>query len=71
MTSATSADDQTVATAPVARAATAASHGRTPIRCPIAVRLPSATETHTADSRFARQANVPIGSSSNSQAVRR
>ena len=70
-TSATRADAHTVATAPVARAATAASHGRTPIRCPIAVRLPSATATHTADSRLARHATEPIGSSSNSQAVSR
>ena len=58
------------ATAPVASAANAASHGRTPTRMPIAVRVPSANETHTADSRFARHATDPIGSSSNSQAVR-
>ena len=70
MTSATSADDQTVATAPVASAAIAASHGRTPTRPPIAVRVPSATATHTADSRFARQATDPSGSSSNSHAMR-
>ncbi len=70
MTSAMTAEDQTVATAPVARAATAASHGRTPTRPPIAVRVPSAIATHTADSRFARQATEPSGSSSNAHAVR-
>ena len=70
MTSATTADDQTVTTAPVASAASAASTGRTPTRGPIAVSDPSATATHTADSRFARQATEPSGTSPNSQAIR-
>ena len=69
-TSATTADDQTVAIAPVARAVAAASHQRTPSRCAIAVSVARATATQTADRRLARHATDPIGSSSNSQAVR-
>ena len=70
MTSATTADAQTVPTAPVATAAAAAMEGRTPSRSAEFVIAASATATHTAASRLARNATDPIGSSSNSQAVR-
>ena len=70
LTSATTADPQIVPIAPVATAAATAIAGRTPRRSVVDVIAASATETHTAASRFARKATEPIGSSSNSQAVR-
>ena len=70
LTSATTADAQIVPIAPVATATAAAIAGRTPSRIVVDVIAASATATHTAANRFARNATDPIGRSSKSRAAR-
>ena len=70
LTSATVAAAQTVPTAPSASAPPAAIRGPVPTRTAISVTVASVTLTKAADSRFARNATDPTGSSWASQPIR-